>query len=254
MNAQPDTWSYDLIADIYAEDMGHSMPHDDIGWYRDLCRRRGGRTLELGCGTGRILLPLLRDGADAIGIDLSLPMLRRLRRNAAVLDLTPRVARMSLQRLALRGPFTTVLAPYSLVTYLTAPGELHHFLAAARGLLEPDGVLVLDGFVPKAVQHHEEFRPDYRRPYAHGLLARDKRITVLDDGCHRIERRYRLHDDSGGLREEFTTCDRIRPYREPDLLAHAEAAGLTIRSTSYDYGVTTAPAGAQFYTLTLGRS
>ncbi|MBD0670430.1 class I SAM-dependent methyltransferase [Streptomyces sp. CBMA156] len=253
MNAQPHPWSYDLIADIYAEDMGRSMPHDDIGWYRDLCRRRGGPTLELGCGTGRILLPLLRDGADAVGIDLSMPMLRRLRRDAAALGLTARVARMSLQRLALRGPFSTVLAPYSLVTYLTTPGELRGFLDSARGLLAPDGVLVLDGFVPRPVRHHEEFRPDYRRPYAHGLLARDKRITVLDDGCHRIERRYRLHDDRGRLREEFTTRDRIRPRREPELLAHAEAAGLTALSAGYDYGATTDPAGAQFYTLTLHR-
>ncbi len=83
--------------------MGQSMPFDDVGWYRDLCLQRGGRTLELGCGTGRILLELLAAGIDAIGADRSLPMLRRLRRDAAERGIEARVAQMDLRQLALAG-------------------------------------------------------------------------------------------------------------------------------------------------------
>jgi 2-polyprenyl-3-methyl-5-hydroxy-6-metoxy-1,4-benzoquinol methylase len=42
-----------------------------------------GRVLEVGCGTGRILLPLLEAGVDADGIDLFEPMLECARRKAA---------------------------------------------------------------------------------------------------------------------------------------------------------------------------
>jgi hypothetical protein len=75
--------SYDRIADVYATDMGASMRFDDIGYYRDLCRRVGGKVLELGCGTGRILLPLLAAGVDIEGLDRSAPMLARLHADAA---------------------------------------------------------------------------------------------------------------------------------------------------------------------------
>ena len=52
--------SYNKIAAVYSTDMGQSMAFDDVGYYRRLCSERGGHTLELGCGTGRILLPLLQ--------------------------------------------------------------------------------------------------------------------------------------------------------------------------------------------------
>src|SRR5437868_3375222 len=78
----PRPWSYDAIASVYATDMGRSMPFDDVGWYRTLCQSQGGAALELGCGTGRILIELLAGGIDAVGADRSLPMLRQLRSDA----------------------------------------------------------------------------------------------------------------------------------------------------------------------------
>src|SRR5689334_6070935 len=145
-------WSYDSIAEVYATDMGASMPFDDVGFYRELCARQQGRALELGCGTGRILLPLLAAGLDVCGADRSPPMLAQLRRDAAARALpAPHVAQMDLRALALRGRFATILAPYSLITYLTEPADVDAFLTAARGLLEPKGIVVLDAFVPKDV-------------------------------------------------------------------------------------------------------
>src|SRR5690349_15644866 len=45
---------------------------------RSAGRRRGPDVLELGCGTGRLLLPLARDGFSIVGVDASRPMLARL--------------------------------------------------------------------------------------------------------------------------------------------------------------------------------
>ena len=246
------SWSYDAIAEVYATDMGASMPFDDIGWYRTLCQRQGGAVLELGCGTGRILLPLLAAGFDACGVDRSLPMLQRLRRDAEARALgTPRVAQMDLRALALRGRFASVLAPYSLVTYLTAPAELAGFLRAARELLAPGGVLVLDAFVPRDVAAFDDFRLDYRRPHGAGVLVRHKRIAVGADGCNTIERRYRVIDAGDVAREEFTTRETIRPYAAATLRAAAQAAGLACRAEVLDYGAGSGAAQARFATLEL---
>lgn len=243
------SWSYDAIAEVYATDMGASMPFDDVGFYRALCRRQAGAALELGCGTGRILLPLLAAGIDIVGVDRSLPMLARLQRDAAARGLgEARVAQMDLRALALHARFATVLAPYSLVTYLTEPEDLARFLAAGRALLAPGGVLVLDAFVPRDVTAFDDFRLDYRRPHAGGTLERHKRIALRGDGCNTIERRYRVYAADATLREEFTTCETIRPYAAATLRAAAATAGLACRLEVLDYGTAADPATARFAT------
>ena len=230
------SWSYDAIAAVYATDMGASMPFDDAAFYLGVCQRQGGAVLELGCGTGRLLLPLLAAGLDATGVDRSLPMLRQLRADAAARALAPpRVAQMDLRALALAGRFATVLAPYSLVTYLVRDDELQGFLQAARALLAPGGVLVLDAFVPRDVAAFDDFRLDYRRAHGEGVLERHKRIATAG-GLNTIERRYRLYDADGALRDEFATRETIRPYRADTLVAAAGKAGLALRGMSFDYG------------------
>ncbi len=170
--------TYDDIARFYDVDMARNMPFDDVAFYADLCARHGGRVLELGCGSGRILLPLLQRGIDAVGVDASAGMLAELRRKAAALGLRAPVARMDVTRLALRGGFGVVLCPYSLVTYVTEDADLARLLAAVRRLLAPGGVFVVDAFVPKPVVAQQEFQPDYRRPFGDRTLARWKRILA----------------------------------------------------------------------------
>lgn len=227
-------WSYDRIAAVYATDMGQSMPFDDVGHYRELARRAKGPVLELGCGTGRILLPLLRAGVDIVGVDRSLPMLAQLRRDGA--ELAPRVAQMDLCALALRGRFALILAPYSLITYLTRPDLVDAFLAQARELLDAHGRLLLDAFIPRPIESFEDFRRDYTRAHGSGTLERHKRIRQLDDGCNRIERRYRLLDGDGRLTDEFTTVEVIRPYAPDALVGMLRRNGYRVCSEDFDYG------------------
>lgn len=242
----PARFSYDAIAEVYATDMGQSMPFDDVGWYRRECLLRGGRALELGCGTGRILLELLAAGVDAIGVDRSLPMLRRLRRDAAARGIDARVAQMDLRQLALAGDFRTILAPYSLITYITEPAAAAAVLAHLRELLCRDGRIVVDAFVPQPVATFAEFRLDYRRAHGAETLERHKRITANADGTNRIERRYRLFGVDGELREEFHTDETIRPYTAAALTALAGSAGLRVENLIFDYGATSDPAGSRF--------
>lgn len=246
----PGRWSYDSIAEVYATDMGQSMRFDDIGWYRRLAMATGGRVLELGCGTGRILLPLAAAGIDVVGLDRSLPMLRRLRRDARAFGLpAPLLLQGDLARTGLRGRFDLILAPYSLVTYLTDDAVLAAALADLRRLATPRGILLVDVFVPRDVTPFDDFRRDYRRPHDDGFLVRDKRIACLADGCNRIERRYRLTDADDRLREEWTTVEVIRPRDEARLVALAASAGWTLESRCYDYGAAVEAAAAQFVSL-----
>ena len=242
-------WSYDLIAEVYETDMGRSMRFDDIDWYLQQCQRRGGRVLELGCGTGRILLPLLAAGIDIVGIDRSQPMLQRLLADARRQGLSPRVACMDLSAPGFSSRFDLMLAPYSLVTYLLDDDAVRAWLDAAWALLTPCGELVVDAFIPRPHIARDAFTVDYTRSHEGGQLERSKRIQALADGCHRIERRYRLSDANGHQKSEFTTVDVIRPRTPEALCTLLLAQGFKIRTRTWDYTTMDCQGSPQFHSI-----
>ena len=51
----------------------------DIGFFVDMAQRSGGPVLELGCGTGRVLIPIAKSGIEIVGLDASPQMLSACR-------------------------------------------------------------------------------------------------------------------------------------------------------------------------------
>jgi SAM-dependent methyltransferase len=229
--------SYDQIATVYATDMGQSMAFDDLGYYRQLCQHRAGATLELGCGTGRLLLPLLASGVDIEGIDQSPGMLQQLHCAAQALDLNPKTHLGSLTDFSVSRAFNTVLCPYSVLTYLTTSAELATCLQRIKQVLAPHGLLVLDTFIPQDVTPFDDFRLDYRRPHGSGILQREKRIAKKGEHseCNQIERRYTLFNADGATERTWLTCDLIRPYTETELIQSATAQGFTYTASCFDF-------------------
>ena len=74
--------SFDRAADYYDKTRG--LPQQQSDALADLLTAELGaaRCLEIGVGTGRIALPLYKRGLRLTGIDLSLPMLEKLKTNA----------------------------------------------------------------------------------------------------------------------------------------------------------------------------
>jgi ubiquinone/menaquinone biosynthesis C-methylase UbiE len=65
---------YEFIAELY----DHVVPYRerrDVDFFVAAARESGGPVLEVGCGTGRVLLPIARAGVDIVGLDLSSSML-----------------------------------------------------------------------------------------------------------------------------------------------------------------------------------
>ena len=56
----------------------HNRYLEDIPFWLELAAQTGDPVLELGCGTGRVLLPLVQAGHHAIGLDHNLSMLKFL--------------------------------------------------------------------------------------------------------------------------------------------------------------------------------
>jgi SAM-dependent methyltransferase len=110
--------------------------------------RVGGRTLELGCGTGRVLVPLARAGVDIVGLDRSVPMLARARARVRRLKASASVAlvRGDVRELPFPGrdAFDMVVAPYGLLQSLLRERDLTRTLRSVWRVLASGGVFGID--------------------------------------------------------------------------------------------------------------
>src|SRR5205823_7761260 len=73
---------WDTYAPFYDWENARTLGRRDVPFWRRLAAEITGPILELGCGTGRVTLPLARDGARIVGIDRSAAMLARAVRRA----------------------------------------------------------------------------------------------------------------------------------------------------------------------------
>lgn len=120
---------------------------DDLDFFRSMARRTGGPILELGCGTGRVTIPLARDGHRVVGMDVSSAQLDVARRKAAAAGVNAEFILADMRDFALPEPFALVIIPFN--TFLhAAPAERPAVLARVREHLSGNGVFVLDVFQP----------------------------------------------------------------------------------------------------------
>jgi SAM-dependent methyltransferase len=145
-------------ADAALYDFEYRRRRSDVRWYRDLAARelrKGGAVLELGCGSGRVTVPLARDGHTVVGLDQSQPMLdaleaRKARLPAAVRDRITTV-RGDLRHFELRrrfGRFALIVAPFNVLEHLYTRVELDACLQVVRRHLAPGGVFAFDVQLP----------------------------------------------------------------------------------------------------------
>ena len=66
---------WDEYAPFYDWENARTVARRDVGFWQRLAMAQPGQVLELGCGTGRIAVPVAKAGADLVGIDRSAPML-----------------------------------------------------------------------------------------------------------------------------------------------------------------------------------
>ena len=99
MSGDVRTWHYGLVARWWAE---FNQGGDDVEVFRRLIESSGQPVLDAGCGTGRLLLPLLRDGVDIDGSDVDGCKVagRGVVAVAACPDLAGRESAVALSRLA----------------------------------------------------------------------------------------------------------------------------------------------------------
>lgn len=95
---------------------------NDVHFYLEVARAAGGRVLEVGCGTGRVLLPIARAGIPIDGLDFSPAMLAALRaklgREAPQVQAKVALHEGDMRRFALGGTYDLITIPFRPLQHL----------------------------------------------------------------------------------------------------------------------------------------
>lgn len=144
------------FVDVALYDYEYRHRRADINFYRRLARNRmefsEGDVLDLACGSGRLLLPLLRDGHSVVGLDQSAQMLaaarKRVRRLSATRQERCTLVRTDLRTFSLRRKATLAISAFHSVQHLLTEEDFLLFLRCARAGLTRGGWLAFDVLPP----------------------------------------------------------------------------------------------------------
>lgn len=136
-----------VVARFYDTVYAQVRDGTDNAFYLDRMAGAGGPVLEVGCGTGRLLVEARRRGIDAWGIDVSPSMVECCRAKLAPEDRS-RVALADATRLEHDRRFALVCAPFRVLSHLHEPTDQLRLLDAVHGVLAPGGVFLFDLYVP----------------------------------------------------------------------------------------------------------
>jgi SAM-dependent methyltransferase len=190
---------YEKLARFY--DLEHTDLTADLVFYVHFARQAGGPVLEMGCGTGRLLLPLVGAGIDVTGVDLSPAML-----NIAGRKLGDRVP-------LIEGDMRTVALPQRYALIIVSINTFMHLLTTDDQVttlhnlarhLAPGGRLIIDLPAGDELAHQD---PD-------GRLTLEK--TFLDPATG-----HQVHKLVASRVDWSTQCQDIT-YIFDELLEHGE--------------------------------
>jgi SAM-dependent methyltransferase len=200
-----------------AEFYDHVVPYrerSDVAFFVEAAKETQGPVLEVGCGTGRVLIPTARAGIDIVGLDLSNHMLavcrERLLDEPEEVQSRVRLVQADMRSFALPQSFRLVTLPFRPFQHLETVADQLSCLACIHHHLDKGGRLVLDLFNPslayltsdtlgQEIGEEPEFSmPDGRRVIRRAkIVARDyfnqvNQVELIYYITHPDERQERL--------------------------------------------------------------
>ncbi len=188
--------------------------------------RPRGKVLDLACGAGRHMVELKDRGLLAVGLDLSMPLLRE----AKTRDPELLLVRGDMRSLPFASSsFALVVNFFTSFGYFAEPVDDRRVLAEIRRVLQPGGRYALDflnadrvrgGLIPR-----DERQLDRRR------VVQERR---LDDGGRVVVKTIRIYEPDR-QQPESTYYERVRLYEPAELTEMLRSAGLEPQHTFGDY-------------------
>lgn len=216
-----------LVGAKYYDGAYGSMDLTDASFYVDLAKQVGGPVLEIGCGTGRVLLPTARAGIQIHGLDNSRPMLDVLQGKAGreSADVQKRITLHSgdMRDFRLNRTFSLVTSPFRPMQHIFTVADQVAALKSAAAHVAKEGILAFDVFFPKFERlpsgiGEEQLETEWS-PASETIIRRYYRKDALDKINHSLSltfifRTYRngelIREESEPLKMSFYTYPHLR--------------------------------------------
>jgi SAM-dependent methyltransferase len=179
---------YQFVADLY-DHVGLYRDRPDVRFYVEAATTAGSPVLEVGCGTGRVLIPTARAGVDIVGLDLSPHMLavcrQRLQEEPDALRGRVRLIEADMRDFELGLRFTLATIPFRPFQHLITVDDQLRCLAGIRRHLVDNGLLILDLFNPsldflvnRPVGEELDEEPPFTTPDGRTVIRRQKTVAI----------------------------------------------------------------------------
>jgi ubiquinone/menaquinone biosynthesis C-methylase UbiE len=231
---------WDTYAPFYDWENAQTLGRRDVPFWRRVAAGAAGPVLELGCGTGRVSLPLARAGVDLVGIDRSAPMLDRARRRITKSPTRQfarslRFVRGDIRALPFEArAFPMVLAPYGILQSLIRPRDLTATLASVARIMTPGGTFGID-LVPDVPKWREYENRVQLRGRAGGAQLTLVESVRQDPKRHLTTFEQKYVERRGGLTREHRFDLTFRTLSVRQMTGQLERAGFEVDAVLGDY-------------------
>ncbi len=240
MKKQQGWQGWDDYADFYDWENAQTLDRRDVKFWQAMAVRVSGPILELGCGTGRVTIPVARTGARIIGVDRSAEMLgralKRSRRTRSPRRPTWLRGDIRFLPFGASARFDLVMAPYGILQSLVRESDLKATLASVERVLARGGIFGVD-LVPD-LPVWQEYRDKVR---FRGLRRGGKaRITLVESVRQDRARKLTIFDQEyfeqrGDARTSRRFSLMFRTLTVPQMTRRLENAGFRIKAVLGDY-------------------
>lgn len=168
----------------------HNLDNEDLPFWFDLATQQTGTILELGCGTGRVLLPLHEAGFNILGLDLDPNMLYHLSYLAKKKKLeAPKIFQADCARFHIHRCFDLIIMPCNTFSTLSAT-DRKDTLLAVKSHLSPGGLFVFCIPNPEILKKlPKESEPEVEDIFTHPL---DGEPVQVSSSWRRSEKDFTL--------------------------------------------------------------
>lgn len=244
----------DLEARLHDLFWKNEIDADESPLLEGFLKKYPGRALELGCGSGRLLLPLLEKGFAIEGVEISADMVALLQREAHAMKLSPIVHHADISQFEATEKYNAITIPAFTFQLFSRVAALET-LAKLRAIAQDGAGLYITTFIPWP-EILDELEPGAWHP--------DKEVILADSTTARCMTRYQIDrisqtlfrdqhytisDKSNHIVEEQHVHQNLEWYLLPELKLMLAQSGWQLDSYDADFSLGNNDSDASLLTL-----
>lgn len=172
---------------LYRDGLHYDAQHveivEDIPFYISRAQKCGGPILELACGTGRLTIPLARQGFDITGLDISEGMLKVAREKAEREHLSCTFLHEDCRHFSIDRKFNLIFIPFNSIAHIHDRESFGALCDSVKNHLNENGRFIIDIFNPKleilmSDPNKRFIVAEYEDPYSH------EKVTITENNVY----------------------------------------------------------------------